>query len=55
MGPHAGHVHILDEQGNRIGGWKAHSASVLDLHVDDSNEFVGSAGMDGELKTQRTA
>lgn len=37
----------MDEQGNRIKSFRAHSASVLDTQIDESSEFVASAGMDG--------
>lgn len=47
LGTHAGLIHVLDEQGNRIKHFRSHTASVLDLAIDDTDEFVASAGMDG--------
>ncbi|CEH19382.1 Vacuolar assembly/sorting protein VPS41 [Ceraceosorus bombacis] len=47
LGTHAGYTHIMDEQGNRIKTFRSHSASVLDTQIDESSEFVASAGMDG--------
>lgn len=47
LGTHSGAIYILDEQGNLIKGFRSHSASVLDLVIDTTSEFIGSAGMDG--------
>ena len=47
LGTHSGAIYILDEQGNLIKGFRSHTASVLDLVIDSTAEFVGSAGMDG--------
>lgn len=43
-----GFIHLLDMSGNHLRTYRPHSASVLDLTVDDDN-FVASASMDGEL------
>jgi hypothetical protein len=47
LGMHSGSIYILDEQGNLIKGFRSHTASVLDLVIDSTSEFIGSAGMDG--------
>lgn len=47
LGTHGGAVYILDEQGNLTKGFRTHTASILDLVIDSTAEFVGSAGMDG--------
>ena len=49
VGTHAGMVFILDLSGNLIKGFRSHSASVLDLDIDSTQEFVAAAGMDGLL------
>jgi hypothetical protein len=40
-------VHILDFEGNVIKSFHQHSATVNDISVDDSDEFVASASDDG--------
>ncbi|KAK0543251.1 Vacuolar protein sorting-associated protein 41 [Tilletia horrida] len=47
MGTHSGMIYVLDVQGNLVKGFRSHSASILDIDVDSTNEFVASAGMDG--------
>ncbi|UZJ51584.1 hypothetical protein CBS101457_000904 [Exobasidium rhododendri] len=47
LGTHSGAIYILDEQGNLIKGFRSHTASVLDLVIDSTSDFIGSAGMDG--------
>ncbi|KAK0565354.1 Vacuolar protein sorting-associated protein 41 [Tilletia horrida] len=47
MGTHAGMIYVLDVQGNLVKGFRSHSASILDIDIDSTNEFVASAGMDG--------
>lgn len=47
LGTHSGAIYILDEQGNLVKGFRSHSASVMDLVIDSTSEFIGSAGMDG--------
>lgn len=49
LGTHAGMVFILDFQGNLIKAFKSHSASVLDIDIDSSFEFVSAASIDGLL------
>lgn len=49
IGTHAGMVFILDLSGDLIKGFRSHSASVLDLDIDSTQEFVAAAGMDGIL------
>lgn len=42
-------IYILDVEGNLVKGFRSHSASILDLDIDSSSEFVASASIDGEL------
>ena len=47
LGTHGGMVYILDFEGNLVKGFRSHSASILDLDIDSTSEFVASASMDG--------
>lgn len=47
LGTHAGMIFIVDFQGNLIKGFRSHTASVLDIDIDSTMEFVAAAGMDG--------
>ncbi|KAL9936540.1 hypothetical protein V8E36_004608 [Tilletia maclaganii] len=49
MGTHSGMIYVLDVQGNLVKGFRSHSASILDIDIDSTNEFVASAGMDGNI------
>ena len=48
LGTHAGIIHVLDMQGERIKSVKPHSASILDISLDETGDFVATASMDGE-------
>ncbi|KDN36144.1 vacuolar protein sorting-associated protein 41 [Tilletiaria anomala UBC 951] len=47
LGTHAGMIYILDIEGNLVKGFRTHTASILALDIDNTSEFVASAGMDG--------
>ncbi|PWN54103.1 hypothetical protein IE53DRAFT_39224 [Violaceomyces palustris] len=47
LGTHGGMVYILDVEGNLVKGFRSHTASILDLDIDSTSEFVASASMDG--------
>ncbi|KLO05976.1 vacuolar assembling protein VPS41 [Schizopora paradoxa] len=49
MGTHAGIVHALDFEGNRVKSFRPHSASIIDLCVDSTGDFVATASMDGQV------
>lgn len=49
LGTHCGAVHILDFEGNVIKSFRNHSATVNDISIDKSDEFVASASDDGNL------
>ncbi len=49
MGTHAGIVHALDFSGERVKSFRPHSASIIDLCVDSSGDFIATASMDGDL------
>ncbi|KAF5322517.1 hypothetical protein D9619_000186 [Psilocybe cf. subviscida] len=49
MGTHAGIVHVLDLQGNRIKSYKRHVASIVDISLDATADFVATASIDGQV------
>ncbi|KAG6812138.1 hypothetical protein H0H92_004137 [Tricholoma furcatifolium] len=49
LGTHAGIVHILDLDGKRIKSYKPHLASVTDIAIDATAEFVATASLDGQV------
>lgn len=49
LGTHWGAVHILDFEGNLIKSFRNHSATVNDISIDKSDEFVASASDDGNF------
>ncbi|KAG6894266.1 hypothetical protein C0992_006840 [Termitomyces sp. T32_za158] len=49
LGTHAGIVHILDLTGKRIKSYKPHMASVIDITMDATADFVATASMDGQV------
>ncbi|KAI0789305.1 vacuolar protein sorting-associated protein 41 [Abortiporus biennis] len=49
LGTHAGIIHVLDLSGQRIKSVKPHSASIIDISVDETADFIGTASMDGQV------
>jgi hypothetical protein len=49
LGTHWGMVYILDYNGNKISSFESHSATVNEICIDDSGEFLASAGDDGKV------
>lgn len=49
LGTHSGIVHILDLTGTRIKSYKPHQASILDIQLDATADFVATASMDGQV------
>ncbi|KAL0581489.1 Vacuolar protein sorting-associated protein 41 [Marasmius crinis-equi] len=49
LGTHAGFLHLLDLSGKRIKSFKPHQASVVDISVDSTGDFIGTASMDGQV------
>ncbi|KAH7104664.1 vacuolar protein sorting-associated protein 41 [Auriculariales sp. MPI-PUGE-AT-0066] len=49
VGTHMGMVHILDLTGKVIKSYRPHSASVLDICVDSTGDFVATASVDGRV------
>ena len=47
LGTHAGIIHILDLKGKRIKSYKPHLASVVDISLDATADFVATASIDG--------
>lgn len=48
LGTHGGMLHILDLSGQHIKSFPAHSASVSDISVDLTGDFIATASIDGE-------
>lgn len=49
LGTHNGVIHILDFNGNQVKVFNSHSASVNELSIDDSREYLASCGNDGKV------
>ncbi|KAJ7195868.1 vacuolar assembling protein VPS41 [Mycena rebaudengoi] len=49
LGTHGGIVHILDLTGNRIKSYKPHMASIVDICMDETAEYVATASIDGQI------
>ncbi|EKM55080.1 uncharacterized protein PHACADRAFT_142974 [Phanerochaete carnosa HHB-10118-sp] len=49
LGTHSGIVHLLDMQGERTKSVKPHSASILDMSLDETGDFIATASMDGQV------
>ncbi|KAK2464836.1 hypothetical protein APHAL10511_003135 [Amanita phalloides] len=49
LGTHAGIVHILDLTGQRIKSFKPHMASIVDISMDATGDFVATASIDGQV------
>ncbi|KAF8076857.1 vacuolar assembling protein VPS41 [Lyophyllum atratum] len=49
LGTHGGIVHILDLDGKRIKSFKPHLASIVDISMDSTADFVATASIDGQV------
>ncbi|KAF8967466.1 vacuolar assembling protein VPS41 [Flammula alnicola] len=49
LGTHAGIIHVLDLAGERIKSYKPHLASVVDISLDATADFVATASIDGQV------
>lgn len=49
LGTHAGFVHILDLSGKRFKSYKPHQASVVDICIDVTGDFIATASIDGQV------
>lgn len=54
LGTHWGTVHVLDFEGNIVKSFQKHNATVNDISIDASEEFIASASDDG-IKKKRNA
>ncbi|KAI6043752.1 hypothetical protein EDC04DRAFT_2951962 [Pisolithus marmoratus] len=52
VGTHGGIVHVLDMSGNRIKSYKPHQASIIDMEMDSTADFVATASIDGQVVIQ---
>ncbi|KAJ3880126.1 hypothetical protein F5051DRAFT_175299 [Lentinula edodes] len=49
LGTHAGIVHLVDLNGGRIKSYKSHQASIVDICVDETGDFIATASIDGQV------
>ncbi|THV02760.1 vacuolar protein sorting-associated protein 41 [Dendrothele bispora CBS 962.96] len=49
LGTHAGVVHLVDLSGTRIKSYKRHMASISDICVDETSEFIATSSIDGQV------
>ncbi|KAI0068486.1 vacuolar assembling protein VPS41 [Artomyces pyxidatus] len=49
LGTHSGIVHILDLSGKRLKSYKPHTASISDISMDSTGDFLGTASIDGQV------
>ncbi|KAK7061202.1 vacuolar assembling protein [Favolaschia claudopus] len=52
MGTHGGMLHILDLAGHRVKSYKPHMASIVDISMDETAEYVATASIDGQVVIQ---
>jgi vacuolar protein sorting-associated protein 41 len=55
IGSHNGKVYLFDRKGNELRRARPHGASVSDLSMDKSGEYLASASIDGLLSLQGLA
>ncbi|KAF8555539.1 vacuolar protein sorting-associated protein 41 [Imleria badia] len=49
LGTHGGIVHVFNLTGERIKSFKPHQASVSDIEMDSTADFVATASIDGQV------
>ncbi|GAA5979343.1 hypothetical protein JCM10908_002888 [Rhodotorula pacifica] len=52
VGSHNGMIFVLSPEGRLLKRFRPHSATINDLSIDSTGEFVGSASMDGLVSIQ---
>ncbi|KAG6330412.1 hypothetical protein ID866_8678 [Astraeus odoratus] len=52
VGTHSGIVHVLDLTGKRVKSFKPHQASVSDMEMDSTADFVATSSIDGQVVVQ---
>jgi WD40 repeat protein len=53
LGTHNGAIHILDFNGNQVKVFHSHSATVNELSIDDSREYIASCSNDGKISSSQ--
>jgi hypothetical protein len=48
LGTHSGIVHVMDLSGTIIKSFKPHTATIMDICMDSTGDFVATASMDGK-------
>ncbi|KAJ7174299.1 hypothetical protein C8R46DRAFT_1080579 [Mycena filopes] len=49
LGTHGGVIHMVDLAGNQIKSFKPHMASIIDIAMDETAEYVATASIDGQV------
>lgn len=49
LGTQNGMVHVLTYEGAKVNSFRPHAANVTALRLDEDNDFVATASMEGEL------
>ncbi len=49
IGTMMGMVHVLSYEGAKINSFRPHAANVTSICLDEENDFVATASMEGEL------
>ncbi|QRW16182.1 FMN-dependent alpha-hydroxy acid dehydrogenase [Rhizoctonia solani] len=49
LGTHSGIVHVLDLNGVRQRSYRPHTATITDMSVDTTGDFVATASIDGQV------
>ncbi|KAH7343609.1 vacuolar assembling protein VPS41 [Rhizoctonia solani] len=49
LGTHNGIVHILDFNGTRQKSYRPHTATITDMSIDTTGDFVATASIDGQV------
>ncbi|KWU41462.1 vacuolar protein sorting-associated protein 41, partial [Rhodotorula sp. JG-1b] len=52
VGSHNGMIFVLSPEGRLLNRFRPHSATINDLSIDSTGEYVGSASMDGLVSIQ---
>lgn len=49
IGTQVGMVHVLSYEGAKVNSFRPHAANVTSLVLDEENDFVATASMEGEF------
>ncbi|TBU65241.1 vacuolar assembling protein VPS41 [Dichomitus squalens] len=49
LGTHGGKLHVLDLAGQPVKSFAAHTASILDISMDSTGDWIATASIDGQV------